>query len=109
VHDATGDAHWRELYGQFGRERDGARWKLLHPDKIANERPFTLYSNQFAVGLAVLSRVETDPGRRERLAGYRHAQAQRALRSNVFDEQYAEVFGFPARGRTVTVGARVSR
>ncbi len=28
---------------------------------------------------------------------------------NVFDEQYAEVFGFPARGRTVTVGGRVSR
>ena len=28
---------------------------------------------------------------------------------NVFDKQYAEVFGFPARGRTVTVGGRVSR
>ena len=28
---------------------------------------------------------------------------------NVFDEQYVEVFGFPARGRTVTVGGRVSR
>ena len=28
---------------------------------------------------------------------------------NVFDEQYAGVFGFPARGRTVFVGGRVSR
>ncbi|MCH7717323.1 MAG: TonB-dependent receptor, partial [Gemmatimonadetes bacterium] len=28
---------------------------------------------------------------------------------NVFDEQYVEVFGFPARGRTVTLGGRVSR
>ncbi|MCH7473543.1 MAG: TonB-dependent receptor [Gemmatimonadetes bacterium] len=28
---------------------------------------------------------------------------------NVFDEQYVEVFGFPARRRTVTLGGRVSR
>jgi hypothetical protein len=88
VHDATGDAHWRELYEEFGQERDGERWKLLHPDNMANERPFTLFSNQFAVGLAVLARVETDTQRRETLAGHRRAQAERALRSNVFDEQY---------------------
>ncbi len=28
---------------------------------------------------------------------------------NLFDEKYAPVLGFPARGRTVLVGARVSR
>ena len=28
---------------------------------------------------------------------------------NVFDKKYVEVFGFPARGRTVFVGGRVSR
>ena len=28
---------------------------------------------------------------------------------NVFDKEYVEVFGFPARGRTIFVGGRVSR
>ncbi len=28
---------------------------------------------------------------------------------NVFDQEYAEVFGFPARGRTIFVGGRVGR
>lgn len=88
VHDVTSDEHWGELYEKFGQERDAARWKLLQPDNIADERPFTLYSNQFAVGLAVLSRVETEPERRAQLAGFRRAHAERALRSNVFDEQY---------------------
>ncbi len=87
VHDATGDAHWLELYEKFGQERDGERWKLLRAENVANARPFTLYSNQFAVGLAALSQVEADPARRGQLAEYKRAHAERALRSNVFDEQ----------------------
>ena len=86
VCDVTQDAHWIELYEQFGREKDGLRWKLLSPDAEKDWRPFTLYSNQFPVGLAVLGTVEQDPTRQEGLNAYRKLMAERMLRSNVFDE-----------------------
>ena len=86
VADVTGDEHWRELYERLGREREGLRWKLLSVEGGDKWAPLTLYSNQFAVGLAVLGRAETDPARREALGAYRKLVAERMLRSNVFDE-----------------------
>jgi len=89
VYDATRDEHWRELYEQFSKEDGGFRWKeLLHPNNVDNWPPLTLYSNQFAVGLAALARIERDASRREQLQQFLKRLAERALESNVFDERY---------------------
>ncbi len=87
VHDATGNDHWRQLYERMGGEKDGVRWRLLSADSLEKWPPLTLYSNQFAVGLAALSRTEKDEGRRAQLKEMRKRLAERALRSNVFDER----------------------
>jgi len=86
VSDVTGDRHWHELYEQLGTEQDGLRWKLLSADSDARRPPLTLYSNQFPVGLAVLTGAEKDVARQEQLREYRRLAAERMLRSNVFDE-----------------------
>lgn len=86
VADATGDAHWRELYDQFSAERGGERWtKWLHPDAVDQWPPLTLYANQFCQALTALHRVEKDEGRRAQLAEFQRRWAARALESNVFD------------------------
>ena len=86
VHDVTDDDHWGALYGELGAENDGRRWELLSTTDEAEWAPFTLYSNQFAVGLAALADTEPDPERRRSLAAYRQSMAERMLHSNVFDE-----------------------
>jgi hypothetical protein len=86
VADVTGDEHWRDLYENLGAEKEGARWKLLSADSQEKWPPFTLYSNQFAVGLAVLARTEGDAQRRAQVREYCRAMAERMLRSDVFDE-----------------------
>ena len=83
--DATGRAHWQELYGTFGREADAARWKLLDPSIVPEWRPFTLYSNQFMPSVVLLWRTETDPSRSEQLRRLAAAVAVRALECDVFD------------------------
>ncbi len=88
VADVTGDEHWRDLYQELGAEKDGLRWQLLSVDAEAKWPPFTLYSNQFAVALAVLARTESDAGRRAQVRQYHRAMAERMLRSNVFDEEH---------------------
>ena len=88
VADATGDEHWRELYQQIGSEKEGLRWKLLSTENEEAWPPFTLYSNQFAVGLAVLAQAEPDHERQAQLKQYRKLMTERMLRSNVFDEEY---------------------
>jgi len=85
VKDATGDPHWDALYNQFSREKDAIRWRLLSVESADAWRPETLYSNQFFTSLAVLARTESDPARAALVRGLMKAQAERALRSNVFD------------------------
>ena len=85
VKDVTGDSHWSKLYGQFSSEKDGVRWKLLSVASDDKWNPETLYSNQFFTSLAALVRTESNPTRVTQLKGLMKAQADRALRSNVFD------------------------
>lgn len=85
VKDATGDPHWDALYDRFGRERDAIRWRLLSVASADKWRPETLYSNQFFTSLAVVARTESDPARAALVRELMKAQAERALRGNVFD------------------------
>ena len=85
VKDATGDPHWDALYDQFGREKDAVRWRLLSAESANTWQPETLYSNQFFTSLAVLVRTESDPARAALVRELMKTQAERALRSNVFD------------------------
>jgi len=86
THDVTGDRHWRELYEKFSAEKDGERWRRwLRPGAVDNWPPFTLYSNQFAVGLNALARIERDEARRRQLKEMLLRLAERALRTDVFD------------------------
>ena len=87
ISDATGDPHWAELYDEFSREQRGVRWKLLSAGSAESAQADTLYSNQFFTSLAVLVRTETDRSRVASVRGLMKAQAERALRSNVFDER----------------------
>lgn len=87
IADVTADEHWRDVYQRLGAEKDGARWKLLSADSPEKWPPFTLYSNQFAVGLAVLARTEGNRARRAQVQTYHRVMAERMLRSNVFDEE----------------------
>ncbi|HUT92587.1 MAG TPA: hypothetical protein VMY37_24050 [Thermoguttaceae bacterium] len=85
VKDATGDPHWGALYDRFGREKDAVRWHLLSVASANTWQPETLYSNQFFTSLAVLARTESDPARATLVGELMKTQAERALRSNVFD------------------------
>jgi hypothetical protein len=87
VKSATGGPHWADLYDQFSREKEGVRWDLLSAKSAESAQADTLYSNQFLTSLAVLIRTETDPARVASVKGLMKAQAERALRSNVFDER----------------------
>ena len=84
LHDVTGDDHWRALYEQFGGERDGFRWKLLDAGSGPRQK-LTLYSNQFTVRDAVLTRLEKDPARQAILTRRWSETASRFLRSNVWE------------------------
>jgi len=85
VHDATGDAHWAELYQRFSAEKGGKRWDLFRIDKDHKWRPETLYSNQFYTSLRVLLATEKAPARLELLRTYMRVRAERALRASLFD------------------------
>jgi len=85
IHDATGDAHWAELYKRFSTEKDGKRWDLFRLDDSHRWPRETLYSNQFYTSLQVLLATEKDPARLELLRTYMRARAERALRANLFD------------------------
>lgn len=87
VYEATGNGHWLDLYRQFSEEKDAVRWQLLRPDHVVKWPCFTLYSNQFAVGLAVLCRAETDEAHRAMLRETRKRLAEKMFTSNVFGEQ----------------------
>lgn len=84
--DATGDKHWAELREQLVAEKDGLRWKLLSPDTPEKCRPFTLYSNQFCTSLVLIARTERDAARAAAVRALMKTMAERALRTNVFDE-----------------------
>lgn len=85
--DTTGDLHWAELRGRLGAEKDGLRWTLLSPGTPETCRPFTLYSNQFFASLALIARAERDAARAAGARALMKTMADRALRTNVFDEQ----------------------
>jgi len=58
AYDLSGDAHWQSLYGQFGQEKDGLRWKLLDEeiDRTQLGR-WDLFSNQDAFRTETLRRA----------------------------------------------------
>jgi len=85
--ETTGDEHWAQLFNRFSQESDGIRWRLLSAEHC-QWRPFTLYSNQFMTSLALLARTESDPSRVRQLRALVKAMAERALRTNVFDESH---------------------
>jgi hypothetical protein len=88
VGDATGNAHWRDLYRDFSAEKDAVRWrKCLAPAAADAWPPLTLYSNQFAQSLAALEPLEPDAARRQSLRDLLRRVADRGLRGNVFDPQ----------------------
>jgi hypothetical protein len=86
AHETTGDKHWAELGEQLGAEKDGLRWKLLSADTPEKCRPFTLYSNQFCTSLALIARADRDAARASAVRALMKTLAERALRTNVFDE-----------------------
>ncbi len=65
IADATGDAHWRELYQRFADEDQGIRWDCIGRDPPSPR--YTLFYNQHAFRLATLARLETDPARSARV------------------------------------------
>jgi len=86
AHETTDEKHWTELREQLGAEKDGLRWKLLSSNTPEKWRPFTLYSNQFCTSLALIARTASDPARAAGVRALMKAMAERALRTNVFDE-----------------------
>lgn len=84
--DATGDKHWAELREQLGVEKDGLRWKLLSSNTPEKWRPFTLYSNQFFTSQALVAHTDRDAARAATVRALMKTMAERALRTNVFDE-----------------------
>ena len=88
VCEVTQDEELWDLLEQYSQEDDGFRWQVLHPDRLSERGPLTLYSNQFAMDLNALARILTDPGRRQQIKDYARAFAEGTLRSNVFDEDY---------------------
>ncbi len=86
VCEVTHDEELCNLLEEYLQEDDGFRWQVLQPGRVSKSGPLTLYSNQFAMDLNALSRILTDPQRRQQIKEYARAFAEDALRSNVFDE-----------------------
>jgi hypothetical protein len=83
IYEVTGDPHWNELYEKYGAERNGFRWKLM--DANGGERQkLTLYSNQFALRDAVLSRIDKISNHQAILSRRWDETITRNLHSDVF-------------------------
>ncbi len=72
----TGDEHWREVYQRFLAEKDGLRWKRLHPGPHVRINGHPIYANQNAFRVHALFQMETDPKRKEVLRGLLQQSAE---------------------------------
>jgi len=80
LYRGTGDPHWLETYERFLNERDGRRWKLLHPGPHVRISNHPIYANQGAFRVHALCRMESRPERKAVLRGLLKQMAELQLR-----------------------------
>jgi len=64
VKDVTGTPHWQAEYDKYSNDKDGDRWRRMAGPLRKKLPRYTLFSNQEAFRMNVLSRVEEDPVRK---------------------------------------------
>ncbi|MFV2065881.1 MAG: hypothetical protein ACC645_02805 [Pirellulales bacterium] len=69
LYRGTGDRHWLQTYETFLAEKDGLRWKRLHPGPHVRINGHPIYANQNAFRVHALYRMENDSGRKAVLRG----------------------------------------
>ena len=64
LYQGTGNQHWLRTFETFIDEKDGARWKQLHPGPHVRLNGHPIYANQGAFRLNALYHFDTNPQRR---------------------------------------------
>jgi hypothetical protein len=64
LYRGTGNEHWLRAFDTFIREKDGERWKQLHPGPHVRLNAHPIYANQGAFRLSALYRLDANPERR---------------------------------------------
>ncbi len=63
LYHGTGDPHWKQTYEKFLAERDGLRWKKLHPGPHVRINAHPIYANQSAFRIRALYQMEENRSR----------------------------------------------
>ncbi len=76
LYHGTGDEHWLKTYEKFLAEKEGLRWKKMHPGPHVKINGHPIYANQNAFRVNALYRMEKDPARKNVLLGLLKQTAQ---------------------------------
>lgn len=85
VADATGDPEWLALLEQYANEDESFRRATLSPSGLAGWKGYNLYSDQYGLDLAALSRILGEGEGGDEVRDFARAFAAGAMHSNVFD------------------------
>lgn len=80
LHHGTGDPHWLKLHEAFLSERDGIRWRLLHPGKHVELNGHPIYANQNGFRLNAYFRFLKDDGKRSVISDLLKQSAEMQLK-----------------------------
>jgi len=76
LYQGTGDEHWLKTYDKFLAEKEGLRWKNMHPGSHVRINGHPIYANQNAFRVNALYQMETNPKRKAVLLGLLEQTAQ---------------------------------
>ncbi len=88
IADATENPEWIALLEQCAAEFEGHRRKTLTPEGLSSWKGYNLYSDQYGLDLATLSRVLGDSEHGDQVRGFARAFTAGAMHSNVFDTDH---------------------
>ena len=88
IADATENPEWIALLEQYADEGEGFRRKTLTPEGFSAWKGYNLYSDQYGLDLAAMSRILGESEHGDQVRGFMRAFAAGAMHSNVFDTDH---------------------
>ncbi|MFV1996328.1 MAG: hypothetical protein ACC661_12900, partial [Verrucomicrobiales bacterium] len=88
LYEGTEDEHWRDVYENFLREREGLRWEQMHPGPHVRINGHPIYANQNAFRVNALLQFERNGERRAVIRGLLAQSARMQLARDFPGEMY---------------------